>query len=152
MGIKHSQSSYLRAYKAPLYKSRESSTNQHFFMSNKPNVKDAKMNISSYITSKYEILSAWRGVKTNPIQTQFKPKQSQFWANIKGDKANSNPIFVFKHDRFNRGIASILPILTQKIRLYESIFRFVVLIELSQVFDRMVKVYPREALFGKVIL
>ena len=24
-------------------------------------------------------------------QTQFKPKQSQFWADIKGGKANSNP-------------------------------------------------------------
>jgi len=24
-------------------------------------------------------------------QTQFKPKQSQFWANIKGGKANTKP-------------------------------------------------------------
>ncbi|MCP4256667.1 MAG: hypothetical protein GY774_03965 [Planctomycetes bacterium] len=45
------------------------------------------MSANPYNTSKYEILSRWRVVKTKPIQTQYKPKQSQFWVNIKGGKA-----------------------------------------------------------------
>jgi len=61
-------------------------------MQNKPNFKNDKMNINSFITSKYEILSAGSGQKTKPIQSQFKPNQSQFWAKIKGVKAKTNPI------------------------------------------------------------
>ncbi len=34
----------------------------------------------------------WLFRQTKPIQTQFKPKQSQFWPNIKGVKAKTNPI------------------------------------------------------------
>jgi hypothetical protein len=30
--------------------------------------------------------------KTNPIQSQFKPNQSQFWADFKGGKAKTKPI------------------------------------------------------------
>jgi len=55
------------------------------FMQNKPNLKNIKIGVSPFETSKYEILPAWRGEKTNPIQTQFKanskPIQSQFKPN-----------------------------------------------------------------------
>jgi len=61
-------------------------------MQNKPNFGNDKMNINSFATSKYEILSALRVQKTNPIQTQLKPKQSQFKANKAKNKPNSNPI------------------------------------------------------------
>ena len=44
------------------------------FLQNKPNFDFAVINLSSFITSKYEILSLWRGEKTNPIQSQFKAK------------------------------------------------------------------------------
>jgi hypothetical protein len=46
------------------------------FNENKPNFKNIKIGVSSFETSKYEILPAWRGKKQsqpNPIQTQYKP-------------------------------------------------------------------------------
>ena len=61
-------------------------------MQNKPNFRNAKMNITLDMISNYKILSAGSGQKTNPIQSQFKPNQSQFWAKIKGGKAKTNPI------------------------------------------------------------
>ena len=61
-------------------------------MQNKANFRNTKNGISSFITSKYEILSAWWGQKTNPIQTQLKPKQTQFKPNKAKNKPNSNPI------------------------------------------------------------
>ena len=60
-------------------------------MQNKPNFRDAKMNITLDTTSKYEISPAGSGQKTkpiqtqlNPIQSQFKPKQTQFKPNFLG--------------------------------------------------------------------
>ena len=47
-------------------------------MQNKPNLGNDKMNITLYMTSIYEILSAGSGKKTKPIQTQLKPIQTQF--------------------------------------------------------------------------
>jgi len=61
-------------------------------MQNKANFRNDKMNINSFVTNKYEILPAGSDQKTKPIQTQFKPNQSQFWAKIKGVKAKTNPI------------------------------------------------------------
>ena len=43
-------------------------------MQNKPNVKDAKMNISPFMTIKYVKLDNWCNRKNKPNQTQFKPK------------------------------------------------------------------------------
>ncbi|MCP4259312.1 MAG: hypothetical protein GY774_17650, partial [Planctomycetes bacterium] len=62
------------------------------FLTNKANFRNAEIAISSYITTKYNIFPAWRGVKTNPIQSQFKAKQSQFWTKNEGVKAKTNPI------------------------------------------------------------
>jgi hypothetical protein len=45
----------------------------HLFLQNKANFRIPEIGASSYETGKYELLSAWRGGKTNPIQTQFKP-------------------------------------------------------------------------------
>jgi hypothetical protein len=56
-------------------------------MQNKPNVKDAKMNVTSFITSKYAKLDNWLNQTNKPNQTQFKPKRSQF---PKGQKMNVN--------------------------------------------------------------
>jgi hypothetical protein len=58
------------------YICRESSTNQLLFMQNKPNVKDAQINVSSYLKSKYEKLDTWLSgknkPKTNPISERPK--------------------------------------------------------------------------------
>jgi hypothetical protein len=61
---------------SPLYICRESSTNQLLFMQNKPNVKDAQINVSSYMKSKYEKLDTWLSGKnkanSNPISKEPK--------------------------------------------------------------------------------
>jgi hypothetical protein len=51
------------------------------FSENKANFKTSEIGVSSFAKSKYEILPAWRGKKTNPS----KPNLSQ-------NKPNSNPI------------------------------------------------------------
>ncbi len=58
-----------------LYICREPSTNQLLFMQNKPNVKDAQINVNSYMKSKYEKLDTWLSGKnkdnSNPIKPNF---------------------------------------------------------------------------------
>ncbi len=60
-------------------------------MQNKPNLPDALMNTSSFITKDYENERLADAAKTNPIQTQYKantnPKQTQF---PKSQKMNLN--------------------------------------------------------------
>ena len=63
------------------------------FMQNKPKVKYIKMNVSSYMTSKYEILDNWLFRQTNPKQSQFKPNLSQLKPISMPIKAKTNPIF-----------------------------------------------------------
>jgi len=50
-------------------------------MQNKPNVKDAQINVNSYMKNKYEKLDTWLSgknkPKTNPIQTQFPKGQNE---------------------------------------------------------------------------
>ncbi len=62
-----------------LYICRESSTNQLLFMQNKPNVKDAQINVNSYMKSKYEKLDTWLSGKnkanSNPIKPNLKRAQ-----------------------------------------------------------------------------
>ena len=59
-------------------------------MQNKPNLPDAQMNVTSFITKDYENERLRRAGKTNPIQTQYKantnPKRTQ-------NKPNTNPIY-----------------------------------------------------------
>jgi len=56
-------------------------------MQNKANFGNDKMSINLDMKSDYEVLSAGSGQKTKPIQTQLKPKQTQFKANLsKGQK------------------------------------------------------------------
>ncbi len=61
---------------SPLYICRERSTNQLLFMQNKPNVKDAQINVNSYMKVKYEILDTWLSGKnkanSNPNKPNFK--------------------------------------------------------------------------------
>jgi len=42
-------------------------------MQNKPNLLNAQMNVTSFITKYYENKRLCRCVKTNPIQTQYEP-------------------------------------------------------------------------------
>jgi len=58
---------------SPLYICRESSTNQLLFMQNKPNVKNAQINVSSYMKSKYEKLDTWLSGKNKPNSNPIKP-------------------------------------------------------------------------------
>jgi len=48
------------------------------FMQNKPKVKYAKNNISTYLTMRYGKLDIWLFRQTKPKQTQLKPIQTQF--------------------------------------------------------------------------
>jgi hypothetical protein len=96
MGIQHRESGYLRvhylrAYKAPLYFCREHSTNQPFFMQNKANVKDAQMNINTFVTMRYAKIDIWLFGKNKANSKPTKPNLSQFQCLSKPYKANSNP-------------------------------------------------------------
>ncbi|MBC8469506.1 MAG: hypothetical protein H8D56_08540 [Planctomycetes bacterium] len=69
-------------------------------MQNKPNFRNDKMNINSFITSKYKIFSAGSGQKTKPIQTQFNPKQTQFnpkQTQTNPIKANNQSSLIINH-------------------------------------------------------
>ena len=61
-------------------------------MQNKPNLRNAKMDVKSLVTMIYEKMDTWLGGKTKPIQTQFKANISQNKPNLTQYKANSNPI------------------------------------------------------------
>ena len=62
------------------------------FMQNKPNFRNSKMNLNTFVTMRYVNLETGSGEKTNPIQSQNKPNLSQFKPNLTQNKANSNPI------------------------------------------------------------
>ena len=57
-------------------------------MQNKPNFGNDKMNITLDMTSNYMVLSALRGQKTNPIQTQFKANKAKNKPNLSQNKPN----------------------------------------------------------------
>jgi hypothetical protein len=89
--------SYLRAYKAPfsppysllltpyslflrafgIFTLVESALQIGPFCTNKPNFRKSQMNVSDFITTDYEKRTLGRVGKTNPIQTQYKPNQTQ---------------------------------------------------------------------------
>ena len=50
----------------------------NLFMQNKPNFKNAQINVSKVSTKDYENIHLHKRPKTNPIQTQSNPKQTQF--------------------------------------------------------------------------
>ncbi len=61
-------------------------------LTNKPNLLDGQMNVSSFITTNYEQRTMNYEIKTNPIQSQFKPNtkpiQTQNKPNTKPNKPN----------------------------------------------------------------
>jgi len=67
---KHRESSYLRAYKAPLHLSRNLYKSA-LFMQNKPNFRKAKMNINAALAKDYEyepyLRTASKQTQSNPI-------------------------------------------------------------------------------------
>jgi hypothetical protein len=67
---------WIPAPKAPIQPNL--TQNYDLFMQNKANFRNGQMNISSFITSKYERLDIWWNGKTNPIQSQSKPVLSPF--------------------------------------------------------------------------
>jgi len=58
------------------------STNQLLFMQNKPNVKDAQINVSSYMKSKYEKLDTWLSGKNKPNSNPIKPNFRKAQMNV----------------------------------------------------------------------
>ena len=70
---KHRESSYLRAYKAPLHLSRMFYKSP-IFMQNKPNLLNAKMNVNKVLTKDYENQPSCgrRQNKPNLLNTQIK--------------------------------------------------------------------------------
>jgi len=69
-------------HEIPLYICRESSTNQLLFMQNKPNVKDAQINVNSYMKNKYEKLDTWLSGKNKANSNPFKPNLRKAKINI----------------------------------------------------------------------
>ncbi len=65
-----------------LYICRESSTNQLLFMQNKPNVKDAQINVNSYMKSKYENLDTWLSGQKKPNSNPIKPNFQKAKMNV----------------------------------------------------------------------
>ncbi|GAG37735.1 unnamed protein product, partial [marine sediment metagenome] len=65
-----------------LYTCKESSTNQLLFMQNKPNVKDAQINVNSYMKSKYEKLDTWLSGKNKPNSNPIKPNLQKAKMNV----------------------------------------------------------------------
>ena len=53
-------------------------------MQNKAKVKYAKINVTSYVESKYEIMDNWLFRQTKPKQTQFKPnsRKGENWCKL----------------------------------------------------------------------
>ena len=70
-------------------------------MQNKPNFNDAQMNLSIFTQMPYEKFLPLAGQKTNPIQTQFKPKQTQ----SAGEEVGFSGIKNGKVRRQNTGVA-----------------------------------------------
>jgi len=64
------------------YICRELSTNQLLFMQNKPNVKDAQINVSSYMKSKYVKLDTWLSGKNKPNSNPIKPNFQKAKMNV----------------------------------------------------------------------
>ncbi len=52
-------------------------------MQNKPNVKDAQINVNSYMKSNYEKLDNWLSGKNKPNSNPIKPNQTQFAKRVK---------------------------------------------------------------------
>jgi len=111
------RSNYLPAYKAadiyvPIrhYICREHSTNQLLFMQNKPNFKDAQMNVSCLYTKEYQNFIPLAGQKNKPNSNPIKPNLLKAKMNVnltltkdyrkkdaflvRKNKPNSNPISV----------------------------------------------------------
>ncbi len=65
-----------------LYICREPSTNQLLFMQNKPNVKDAQINVNSYMKSIYEKLDTWLSGKNKPNSNPNKPNSQKAKMNV----------------------------------------------------------------------
>ncbi len=51
-------------------------------MQNKPNVKDAQINVNSYMKSKYEILDIWLSGKNKPNSNPIKPNLKKAQINV----------------------------------------------------------------------
>ena len=73
-------------------------------MQNKPNFRKTKMNLNSYLTKDYENERLADAAKTNPIQTQYKPNQSQYKPNSRKAKMNVTSILTkdYESERLRR--------------------------------------------------
>ncbi len=58
------------------------------FMQNKAKFRKVKLNVNNVLTKDYDQLDTWSIRKTKPIQSQFKPNQSQFKPKFKKAKMN----------------------------------------------------------------
>ncbi len=92
----------------PLTTNHEPQTTNHLFMQNKPNLLDAQMNVTSFITKYYENKWQWRVRKNKPNTNPIKPNPRKAQMNVNSlitkdyrkkddfavrkNKANSNPI------------------------------------------------------------
>ncbi len=106
---KHQESSYLRAYKAPLHLSRILYKSA-LFMQNKPNFRKSQMNVNLYNTTNYERKRDWTLGENKPNTNPIKPnlRKAKMTINslitkdyrkkddfaVRKNKPNSNPISI----------------------------------------------------------
>ena len=81
----------LRAYKAHSTQVENIRQNK-LFLQNKPNLLEGKNNTNSLYAKNYEISTALRDEKTNPIQTQFKADSKPIKPKANPIQTQSNPI------------------------------------------------------------
>ncbi len=70
--------------------------NYQLFLQNKPKVKYAQINVSSFTTSKYMKMDTWLSGKNKP---KTNPKQSQTKPNSKMPKMNVSPIITKDYEK-----------------------------------------------------
>ena len=65
----------------------------YLIMQNEPNLNIYRLELTKENKRSWNDFHKPNVKKTNPIRTQNEPKRTQFWANIKGNEPNTNPIY-----------------------------------------------------------
>ena len=79
------------AYLDTTYGERSKINQTYKIIENKPNLRDAQINVSSVLTKDYENDNAFRPMKTKPIQSQYKAKTNPTCRGVASGEAGFKP-------------------------------------------------------------